>query len=214
MRIDNESKVVWLTDTNDLAFVSGESNLDIVSELVKFDGSYDLCSLQNDYFNGKHFTKRWLLMAILNNYEFKLEQPKKHYWRKKKEYLAWFEGSREYLSTGLNGEPILDILLYSHTFTEKEAHDLLKDDFDKFEKVECERQKNEENYRRLREGYQEMEIIYKLEDKNGVDGGALTIHKLDNINYLLAIESENENKMLSVWVTKSKIKDILDKMED
>lgn len=59
-----------------------------------------------------------------------------------------------------------------------------------------------------------MEVIYKLEDKNGVDGGTLTIHKQDDVNYLLAIESENENNMLSVWVTRSQIKDILDKMED
>lgn len=148
MRIDDENKVVWLTDTNDLAFVSGKSNLDIVSELVKFDGSYDLCSLQNDYFNGKHFTKRWLLMAILNNYEFKLEQPKKNYWHKKKEYLAWFEkieyqflnidciDDRLFLSTA--DREWQNVSTIKCEFTEQQARDLLKDDFDKFEKVECE----------------------------------------------------------------------------
>lgn len=143
MRIDDENKVVWLTDTNDLAFVCGKNNLDIVSELIKFDGSYDLCSLQNDYFNGKHFTKRWLLMAILNNYEFKLEQPQKYYWRKKKEYSVWFELVQDtYLAQDEDdGELTLGLLEcggWKCKFTSQEARDLLKDDFDKFEKVECE----------------------------------------------------------------------------
>lgn len=143
MRIDDENKVVWTNDINDLAFVSGKSNLDIVSDLVKFDGSYDLCSLQNDYFNGKHFTKRWLLMAILNNYEFKLEQPQKYYWRKKKEHLVWFEVAQDtYLAQDEeDGELTLGWLEgtgWKCKFTEQQARDLLKDDFDKFEKVECE----------------------------------------------------------------------------
>lgn len=90
MRIDYENKVVWCSDSNDLAFVSGKSNIEIVTDLTKFDGSYDLCSLQNDYFNGKHFTKHSILLAILNNYRFKLEE-QKYCWRKKKKHLAWFE---------------------------------------------------------------------------------------------------------------------------
>lgn len=77
------------------------------------------------------------IVAKMYLYGYEVEV-KKYYWRKKKEHLAWFEGSGEYLSTGLNGEPILDVLLYSHTFTSQEARNLLKDDFDKFEKVECE----------------------------------------------------------------------------
>lgn len=137
MRIDDENKVVWcseeLFDWHSRK-VSRATAYYAVADAVD---TYVGCQEFKDTFSGSVQFELYLI-AILNGYRFKLEQPKKHYWRKKKEYLAWFEGSREYLSTGLNGEPILDILLYSHTFTEKEAHDLLKDDFDKFEKVECE----------------------------------------------------------------------------
>ena len=79
----------------------------------------------------------------------KLEQPQKYHWRKKKEHLAWFEsggylekaGDRIYLTKHaffvpciLHGE---SIEVYRE-FTKQQARDLLKDDFDKFEKVECE----------------------------------------------------------------------------
>lgn len=86
-----------------------------------------------------------IIRAISDNYEFKLDQPKKYYWRKKKEHLAWFEKIEDsyLIRFKFSGE-----VEYSYTlgeiasapikFTEAEARDLLKDDFDKFEKVECE----------------------------------------------------------------------------
>lgn len=135
MRIDDENKVVYV----DKRFK------DELFKLKEYNGISKLMVLQN--FSGKFGvpTKmdddKWkkISEAVFNDYKFKLEQPKKYYWCKKKEHMVWFEeNNREYLSTGLYGEPILDVLLYSKTFTEQEARELLKDDFDKFEKVECE----------------------------------------------------------------------------
>lgn len=142
MRIDDENKVMWFSDINDLDFVSEKSSLEIVTELTKIDGSYDLCSFQDDFFNGKDFTKKSILLAILNGYRFKLDQPQKYYWRKKKEHLASFEvyDNKIYLNFD-NGSRELTMdnwregAHYKTSFTESEARELLKDDFDKFEKV-------------------------------------------------------------------------------
>ncbi len=143
MRIDDENKVVWCSDANDLAFVDNKTTLVLIEQLIKFDGSYSFCEIQDDYFKSCNNKKIDLLYAILNGYEFKLKQPQKYYWRKKKEHLAWFEISNEsYLNVRYEDELILgDTFVtenYKATFTETEARDLLKVDFDKFEKVECE----------------------------------------------------------------------------
>ena len=68
----------------------------------------------------------------------------KYYWRKKKEYLVWFEDrSYTYLNFDKFNEKVMitnatGLKNFTVLFTEQEARDLLKDDFDKFEKVECE----------------------------------------------------------------------------
>lgn len=145
MRIDDENKVVWCSDKNDLAFVDSKTTLVLIEQLINFDGSYSLCKLQDNYFESSNNKKTDLLYAILKGYEFKLEQPKKYYWRKKKEHLAWFEegkylqkrGDNLYLarsSYDISKGPVNTFKF----FTEQQARDLLKDDFDKFEKVECE----------------------------------------------------------------------------
>ena len=85
-----------------------------------------------------------LIKTVVDNYEFKLEQPQKYYWRKKKEYLTWFEKQESsYVRYFYQGASvILSTLdynsLYKMQFTSQDARDILKDDFDKFEKVECE----------------------------------------------------------------------------
>lgn len=141
MRIDDENKVVvpdfvaeWYEKTN-TSYILGK-----MLELLEKSDDERIAEwrwsckgrMNNGLGNSQEVVARMMMFG------YTIEQPQKYYWRKKNEHLAWFEGSREYLSTGLNGEPILDVLLYSHTFTETEARDLLKDDFDKFEKVECE----------------------------------------------------------------------------
>lgn len=136
MRIDDENKVVWCSDVNDLAYVSGKSSLVIISGLVKYNGNNGLCELQEQFYESSTDEQELLSLAILNGYEFKLEQPKEYYWRKKKEHLAWFEKGNIYLSGA--DEPYLNPKLFSPKMTESEARDLLKDDFDKFEKVEVE----------------------------------------------------------------------------
>ncbi len=139
MRIDDENKVVWCSDTNDLAFIDNKTTLVLVEQLIKFDGSYSLCELQDNYYESCNDKKIDLLYAILNGYSFKLEQPQKYYWRKKKEYLAWFENHDNQYLVKLGSDVFLDDISYtSPKFTEQEARNILKDDFDKFEKVECE----------------------------------------------------------------------------
>lgn len=72
-------------------------------------------------------------------------EPQKYYWRKKKEYLAWFEegkylqkrGDNLYLARSSYDISKGPVNTFKY-FTEQQARDLLKDDFDKFEKVECE----------------------------------------------------------------------------
>lgn len=82
--------------------------------------------------------------AYVEGFAVEVSEPdKKYYWRKKKEHLAWFEtGNTSYLNVRYEDELILSDTFvtenYKAEFTESEAHDLLKDDFDKFEKVECE----------------------------------------------------------------------------
>lgn len=70
---------------------------------------------------------------------YEIEPELKYYWRKKKEYLVWFENIvATYLHENSEGSLHLDCLMFALKATESEARDLLKHDFDKFEKVECE----------------------------------------------------------------------------
>ena len=141
MRIDDENKVVWCSE--ELLNVTGVHlgvGFNGVTKLLKiseFAGSFGVPE--------RHQNRAWkeLSNGIFNEYEFKLEQPKKYYWRKKKEHLAWFEVAQDtYLAQDEeDGELTLGWLEGTGRkckFTEQQARDLLKDDFDKFEKVECE----------------------------------------------------------------------------
>lgn len=139
MRIDDENKVVYV----DKRFK------DELFKLKEYNGISKLMVLQN--FSGKFGvpTKmdddKWkkISEAVFNDYKFKLEQPKKYYWCKKKEHMVWFEVAQDtYLAQDEDdGELTLGWLEgagWKCKFTETEARNLLKDDFDKFEKVECE----------------------------------------------------------------------------
>ena len=65
-------------------------------------------------------------------------------WHKNKEDLVWFEDrSYTYLNFDKFNEKVMitnatGLKNFTVLFTETEARDILKDDFDKFEKVECE----------------------------------------------------------------------------
>ncbi|MFI3604980.1 hypothetical protein [Vagococcus fluvialis] len=141
MRIDDENKVVWCSDwlierleRANFTAKNGLGKVKILSEQTLSGHVPESC--EDD---------KWkrLIDAVYNNYTFKLEE-QKYYWRKKKEYLAWFEKQENcYLSKDFIGRIKLSNLddegAYKYfKFTEDFAHDLLKDDFDKFEKVECE----------------------------------------------------------------------------
>lgn len=144
MRIDDENKVVWCSDSNDLAYVSGKSSLVIISGLIRYNGNNGLCDMQEYFYTASTNEQELISLAILKGYEFKLEQPQKYYWRKKKEHLAWFESEEHsYLAVRESSGAISLHNIVSHKwqnnkFTEQEARYLLKDDFDKFEKVEIE----------------------------------------------------------------------------
>ena len=71
-----------------------------------------------------------------------VEQPKKYYWRKKKEHLASFEKTNKIYLNFNNShkkiflEDIKETIIVNTKFTEQEARELLKNDFDMFERVE------------------------------------------------------------------------------
>lgn len=76
------------------------------------------------------------VIAKMMMFGYTIEQPQKYYWRKKKEYITILD-TRIHLGAGVDCRGALSKDV-SQKFTESEARDLLKDDFDKFEKVECE----------------------------------------------------------------------------
>ena len=141
MRIDDENKVVWCSEELlriHKREIVHSTRYDMVFVAIKF---YKRGTL-DDFFETQLNFEEYLI-AILHGYTFKLEQPQKYYWRKKREYLAWFEVAQDtYLAQDEDdGELTLGWLEgagWKCKFTEQEARDLLKDDFDKFEKVECE----------------------------------------------------------------------------
>lgn len=144
MRIDDENKVVWCND-NLFPLLEEEDFF----EMDEFDKISYLLNLSFDKRYGiptRVKTKKWkpILISIFDNYCYELDQPKKYYWRKKKEHLAWFEDFESVLIMSKHSKILRfgDISSYDNRyfegrFTEQEARELLKDDFDKFEKVEC-----------------------------------------------------------------------------
>lgn len=155
MRIDDENKVVWCSEELLKWYESFRDreniNLENRIRLISIFGWGN--NLQNGYgdtveltvadLQGDANSKLPLIKAICDNYTFKLEE-QKYYWRKKKEHLAWFEDrSYTYLNFDKFNEKVMitnatGLKKITVLFTEQEARDLLKDDFDKFEKVECE----------------------------------------------------------------------------
>lgn len=134
MRIDDENKVVWCSkwlierlERANFTDKNGLGKVKILSEQTLSGHVPESC--EDD---------KWkrLINAVYNNYTFKLEE-QKYYWRKKKEYLASFEDNF-YLYVSFTDKLRLQSVNYATQLTETEARDLLKDDFDKFEKVECE----------------------------------------------------------------------------
>lgn len=147
MRIDDENKVVWCSESeiswyNSFVLNGGRDNS--FANLRRINA----LSTEKEVVLPSYMTvtdRVELIRAISNNFEFKLEQPQKYYWRKKKEYLVWFEDFESVLIMSKHSKILRfgDISSYDNRyfegrFTEQEARDLLKDDFDKFEKVECE----------------------------------------------------------------------------
>ena len=142
MRIDDENKVVWC-NSNLFPLLEEEDFF----EMDEFDKITYLLTISFDKRYGiplRVETDIWksIIISIFEEYCFELEQPQKYYWRKKKGHLAWFE-EEVYLtsfkfSDNENYCYVLGSKNGSLKRTETEARDLLKDDFDKFEKVECE----------------------------------------------------------------------------
>lgn len=149
MRIDDENKVVWCSEGEMEWYVS--FNVSVGNTMI--GDMRRIASLSTDKemvmrFNVDGITRLKMINAIAEGYEFKLEQPQKDYWRKKKEHLVWFEkiegqflnidciDDRLFLSTA--DREWQEVSTIKCVFTSQEARDLLKDDFDKFEKVECE----------------------------------------------------------------------------
>lgn len=136
MRIDDENKVVWcseeLLDWHSRKVSRATSHYAVADAVDTYAGSKEFKRI----FSGSKEFETYLV-AILRGYAFKIEQPQKYYWRKKKEYLASFEDNF-YLYVSFTNKLRLQSVNYATQLTETEARDLLKDDFDKFEKVECE----------------------------------------------------------------------------
>ena len=143
MRIDDENKVVWcsyeLLNWHSRKVSRATAYYAVADAIDTYAGNQEF----KDMFSGSKEFEMYLI-AMLNHYTFKLEQPQKYYWRKKKEHLVWFEDrSYTYLNFDKFNEKVMitnatGLKNFTVLFTETEARDILKDDFDKFEKVECE----------------------------------------------------------------------------
>lgn len=140
MRIDDENKAVWcdedLFDWHSRKVSRATSYYAVADAVDTYTGSKEFKRI---FSGSKEF--EIYLVAILRGYAFKLEQPQKYYWRKKKEYSAWFEVAQDtYLAQDEDdGELTLGWLEgagWKCKFTEQEARNILKNDFDMFERVE------------------------------------------------------------------------------
>lgn len=146
MRIDDENKVVWCSESEMEWYAS--FNVSVGNTMISDMKRIAHLSTEKEMvmrFNVDLNTRLQMINAIAKGYEFKVKE-QKYYWRKKKEYLAWFEEQeRCYFNSRSDGLKFLsskeehDIYFSFITqFTETEAKELLKDDFDMFEKVEVE----------------------------------------------------------------------------
>ena len=143
MRIDDENKVVWCSEVEMEWYVSlNHSFGNHYSVDVKRIAELSCENGERLPFELSLFTRYSAIKSITSGYTFKLEQPQKYYWRKKKEHLAWFEEevylTRFKFSDNENYCYVLGSKNGSLKNTEQQARKILKDDFDKFEKVECE----------------------------------------------------------------------------
>ncbi len=165
MRIDNENKVVWCNiielkwynSFGDRAPIKLTDRIRRLSDwgwgvgLLDSHGKdvrdYDEWDEYIVVFNDNN-TRLMLNLtkSLCDDYEFKLEQPQKYHWRKKKEHLTWFEDFEQVLIMSKNNSVLrfgnissYDNRYFQGKFTEQEARELLKDDFDMFEKVEVEK---------------------------------------------------------------------------
>lgn len=92
MRIDDENKVVWCSES-EMGWYTG-FNLSVGNDTFLNLRRINTFSAEKEVLLPSYVTitdRIELIRAISDNYEFKLEQPQKYYWRKKKEHLAWFE---------------------------------------------------------------------------------------------------------------------------
>lgn len=145
MRIDDKNKVVvpdfvaeWFEETNDF-YILGKM-------LDELESSKDE-RVQKWRHNckGRHLNKHGNAQEVIAKmmmFGYTIEKPQKYYWRKKKEHLASFENNSLILLRSKAVGVLLfgNIATYNNSvfeakFTEQEARELLKDDFNMFEKV-------------------------------------------------------------------------------
>lgn len=148
MKIDNENKVAvpdFVADYIEKA-KKDKCSLDDVFTYDSIQGELADIFLEWLFNNDEVKNEERFLIVVKAWVEgYAIEQPQKYYWRKKKKHLAWFEDFEEVLLVRKNNNIFRfgDISSYDNRyfnakFTEQQARDLLKHDFDKFEKVECE----------------------------------------------------------------------------
>lgn len=141
IKIDDDNKIVWCNDT----LVDWNNSFKEISDplakklyyLARVGFGWRLVDYwQKDipFRSWDHTKKNELMLALLNGYELKAE-PKKYYWRKKKEHRTEWERCI-YVNVTFTNAVIADIKNYATKLTEPDARKLLKDDFDMFEKVE------------------------------------------------------------------------------
>lgn len=136
MRVDNGNKVVELL----------EMYKDDMVELKSDRGTG--FPVQEARRNIEIAYKEMFIKDLEKAINYKPKQSQKYYWRKKREYLAWFEEevylTRFKFSDNENYCYVLGSKNGSLKNTEQQARKILKDDFDKFEKVEIKESKQHE----------------------------------------------------------------------
>lgn len=155
MRIDVENGIVWCNqemldwhNSFECNILRGETRKKeaMIYRISRVGYGY----LLTDYRENEVSCESWkdvptleLIQAIIRGYTFKLETPKVYYWRKLEKHLAFFEKEKQnsmYLTLNIESGKLLlssshENGYYRTTFTVEEAKKLLKDDFDKFERI-------------------------------------------------------------------------------
>lgn len=150
MRIDDENKVVvpdFVADYIEKYYGDKEPSAWDKADLLRDWDNYISVADRKDVAEWVKNADNFLtfVIAVATN-DYVVEQPKKYYWRKKKEHFASFETRfADYLNVRHHGKNVTLLLgdslptsVCKTKFTEQEARELLKDDFNMFEKVECE----------------------------------------------------------------------------